>query len=268
MSAMSRMSRVVAAGACAFAVLASAQSAFAVSNVAVWGERFLSPINNVYNGLADTNSTILSNPLAGGDLAGVDLFWAVQPADAYTQNELNIMQDYLGNGGRIAFMGEHGGFTPLENNRINDALAFLGVDIQIVNDTLDPSDRVATVGDGQILAHPLTEGVNSYRYAAFAPLDVSGTAQSLMLSEDLNSTMMAFQNVGPGSVFLITDQNVFDSSRLTGSDNERMFENLLSGNTGTPPADPEPTPIPEPVTATLSLIALGGLGLSATRRRR
>lgn len=253
-------------------ILMTAQAAHA-ANVTVWGEALSgfnpNTINNFYNGLSGHSSSIASGTLDTVNLSNTNLLWATQPADAYSTAELNTMASFLGNGGRIAFMGEHGSFSPSENIRINAALSFLGADISINNTILDSGFRSASVVDGQILSHSLTTGVNTYQYAAFAPLTVSGSAVALMLGEDqyngTNSVMMAYQNIGPGSIFLITDQNVWDNSPTWGGayDNGRMFENLLSGNTGAPPVNGS---VPEP--ESLALIGLGFAALTVVRRRK
>lgn len=253
----------------ALAMLGSAGASAGV--VTVWGEALsgfnLGTINNFYNGLTGHSSSIAAGTLDTVNLTGVNLLWATQPADAYTAAEMTTMANFLSGGGRIAFMGEHGTFAPAQNTRINTALAFLGSTISINNVILDSGFRSASVVDGQILSHPLTTGVSTYEYAAFAPLTISGTAQALMLGEQpfgINpSIMMAYQNIGPGSIFLITDQNVWDHSPLWGAfDNERMFENLLTGVTGAPPVGGT---VPAP--ATLGLLGAGLVGLSVLRRR-
>ncbi|MFD2167965.1 PEP-CTERM sorting domain-containing protein [Thalassotalea euphylliae] len=234
--------------------------------ITVWGEELSgfnkSTINDFYNGLAGHSSSIATGSLDTIDLSTTDLLWATQPSDSYSNAELLAMQSYLALGGRIAFMGEHGSFAPDQNLRINDALSFLGSSISINNDIVDAFFRTASVGDGQILSHELTQGVNSYEYAAFAPLTVGVGAEVLMVGEELfngeTSVMMAFENIGAGSIFLITDQNVWDNSPGWGGtfDNARMFENLVTANTGAPAPTSQ---IPEPASIMLMSLALFGI---------
>lgn len=226
--------------------------------VGVFGERFsLGVIDNFYDGLAGHSSSILGS-ITGGALSGIDLLWAVQPSNAYTGAELTAMQDFLGGGGRIAFMGEHGSFAPNENNRINAALSAFGSTMSIINELVDIGVRTATVADGQILNHPLTAGVNRYDYAAFAPLSMGENGIALMLGEDDTSDiMMGFENIGGGSIFLITDQNVWDTARRADSDNEVLFENLLVGRTV--------STVPLPAAGWMMIAGLAALGFFRRR---
>lgn len=262
------MKRVLASLGIALSAMVHSPASVA-ADVVVWGESpfgvDLSAIAQFYDAFPTHTGVVATGQLNTISLAGIELLWAVQPSDSYTAAELATMSSFLAGGGRIAFMGEHGTIAPNQNNRISAALAALGSTISIQNTVVDAGFRSASVADGQILAHPLTTGVNTYRYAAFAPLLVSGTAEVLMRGEEnpLN-IMMAYQNIGAGSVFLITDQNVWDNVGSWGSfDNARMFENLLIGDTGAPPS---PNQVPAP--SALASIGLGLLGMALLRRRR
>ena len=260
-----------------FTVFLALGSAASASEVLVLGDdggccgsSIPSNVHNFYNGLAGHTSTLGSPVVTAAALSGIELLWAVQPSDAYTPAEILAMSAYLSSGGRIAFMGEHGGgFAINENNQVNAALAALGSVMSIQNNNAkDGGSQTALRANGEILTHSLTTGVDAYNYAAFAP--ILNAPEILMLGHDLSSVMMGFENIGAGSIFLITDQNVFDSGRLNAGNNRRMFENLLLADTGAPPPPPQcgqpgqpacPTPIP-------STIPLIGLGLALLGIRR
>jgi hypothetical protein len=229
------------------------------------------PINNFYDSLADHSSTIITGSLDSNDLTGVSLLWVIQPLIALTPAEISTLSDFLTTGGRIAFMGEHGsGLAIQENNNISAAVTALGGNMTILNNSaLDSGFHTATRVGGQILDHTLTIGVDTYEYAYYAPLLlISPPAQKLMLGTDLSSVMMAFENIGSGSIFMITDQNVVNFSGSV--DNDVMFENLLIGVTGAPPTiDAVPVEaVPIPTMSKWALIILSMLiGLMAFTNR-
>ncbi len=225
-------------------VLACCGSASA-DQVGVFGDRYdLNVINSFYNSLPGHSSAILGNL---DNLSGIGLLWAVQPADSYSATELSQMSDFIADGGRIAFMGEHGLYAPDENNRIGQALAYFGSGISIINNWPDGGYHDATRNNGQIFDHSLTAGVDTYNYACFAELNLTGNAQALMVGTDHSQVMMGYENIGAGSIFLITDQNVWDNVYSASYDNAQMFENLLTAAT---------TPVPLPAGVLLGLLGL------------
>ncbi len=225
----------------------------------------LSTINNFYNSGLTVNgqpvsSSILTGTLSTNNLANLNLLWMVQPANSYTANEIQSLSTFLLGGGRIAFMGEHGEIASSQNNRITAAITSLGGNISINNTLVEGGFRDVSRSNGQILENPLTEGVNTYNYAAFAPLNISGSAIALMIGQETPSNiMMAYQNIGAGSIFAITDQNVWDNVSMTSTnDNARLFTNLIGANTGAS------TSVPEPFTIVGTLIG----GTAAMRMRK
>lgn len=231
-------------------------------SVAVTGNFFdLTTIEDFYHDLGQTTKT--GSSVGTLNLDDVSLLWAVQPAFPYQLGDLVAMQSLLNRGGRIVFMGEHGGYRPKENLRLNNAISFLGGHITIQNLSPDPDFRVAAKDDGQILDHPLTVGVDTFEYACFAPLLLSGNAQALMRGQDdPTDIMMAYEAIGNGSIVVFADENGWDNERTgwpSGVDNARFFANLLPSSGG--------SAVPEPSTYGL-LGALALLGLVALRRAR
>ena len=243
--------------------------------VNVWsigiGGSLSAPINSFYNLLPGHSSSVISGSLDSNDLTGVSLLWVVQPPSLLTLAEISTLSAFLADGGRIAFMGEHGnGLANTENNNISAAVTALGGNMTILNNSAqDAGFRIATRVGGQILDHSLTNGVDTYEYAYFAPLIIiSPPAEALMLGTDLTSVMMSFENIGPGSIFMITDQNVLNFSGDV--DNDVMFENLLTGTTGAPPPVAATPATPVPTLSQWALIMLSmlfGLMVVANRKR-
>lgn len=223
-------------------------------------------INDIYNTntTPNTHTSSLLGSLNGTSVAGIDLLWLLQPETPYSAGELATLNGYIDDGGRIAFLGEHGNIAPTQNNNINTALSALGSTMSINNLILDGGFQDATRLDGQIQNDPLTDGVDTYNYAAYAPINV-GSGVNLMFGSDLTTSMMAFENVRAGSIFMITDQNVFDSANNTGSnDNGILFDNLVEGDTQNPN---NPNVVPLPAAGWMLIAGIGGLAAMGRRRK-
>lgn len=163
-------------------------------------------------------------------LDGTELLWSVLPAAHLSASEIDGMGIFLASGGCVAFVGEQGRHRYRENNRINVAIAALGGSMRIVNRLLDPGFRIATA-DGPIRSHPLTNGINIFRYAAFAPI-LPGNTSVIMTGEqpaNPSAVFMAAESVGGGRIFLVIDQNVWDEVRdFKNNDNGKLFLNLIT----------------------------------------
>jgi hypothetical protein len=184
-------------------------------------------LNDFYNTQAGVISSLISGEVTAADLVGVDLFVVNNPDNSLTASEISAMSGFLAGGKRILFIGENASFSS-ENNRITAAIAALGGSMTIDNVTFDSGYWTATVGNGQILSHTLTTGVNSLRYAA--PSGISGVlgGQGLFLSSDLTMTWAAQEWVGGGCIVLAADSNIIQPLATGGYDNDVFFNNLYS----------------------------------------
>ncbi len=214
------------------------------------------PIGAFYNGSfggpGGTSATYISGDLSTYSFSGVKLLWAL-PADDFTPDEISTMASFLSEGGHIGFLGEYYGFATARDNAINAAVDGLGGHIEIATNYADNGyPHYANRSNDHILADAFTEGVNSFVYGLFSPLILSDSATALILGEDKSSILLAYENIGAGTIFVMADQNTWDLDAYSaGTDNRTLFTNILT--------------VPEPASALL--LGLGLLGLPKFRKK-
>jgi hypothetical protein len=115
-----------------------------------------------YNSAGFTASLLgAAATITAGDLAGVDLFIAYAPDNAFTAGEIGVLASFLAGGGNVLFTGENASFPDL-NALINAALAGLGSGMQIVNTTIDAGFNTANLQGPS----PYLAGTAGFQYAA------------------------------------------------------------------------------------------------------
>jgi hypothetical protein len=107
-------------------------------------------------------ASLISGPVTGAQLAGVNLFIAPVPADPFDASEISALNNFLTGGGSIFFLGENEMNYARENGYINDALIALGSSLSIIGGSIDAGFH--TVTDSQIVVDPFTTGVTSFSY--------------------------------------------------------------------------------------------------------
>ena len=221
-------------------------------------------INDFYNSLPDHSSSIASDRyLNTVDLSTTDLLWIIYRDEPYTEAELSTMADFIAGGGRIAFFGPYPDSDEnvhrKANANVNTALNYLGSGIEILasyrpfsydskflgtpvssvpTDTLLVMLHVIKDTAGMITSHPLTTGVNKVFVALPVYMAVSGNAVALMFDPFTYLPAMAYEDIGPGSVFVVADLYMWIKHFQTPSDdygNHRLFENLLTVKTSSKP---------------------------------
>lgn len=194
------------------------------------GASFLTgPLNSFYNSLTGTTSSLTTT--ISGNLSFYDLIVVSLPLTPLSTSELGALSSFLSGGGRVAFIGEHGFYAPEANNRINAAIAALGGSMSLTNTAFDGGLRTTVAG--QILNHPLTQGVNTVEYGA--PSGIAGVTggNAFFLSQDLTQVWGAEEAVGGGSIVLLGDSNLAPTS----FDNGTFYQNLLTVTSGALPPD-------------------------------
>ena len=162
--------------------------------------------------------------------------------DAYTQTELESLNSYVRNGGRLLFFGEcvNAGGPAKANISANTALAFIGSSMTLGKDCFDTINQ--TAAGEQIVPHPLTERVLSLKYAAAN--SVSGGVP-LLISKDLQNPFFAYEQVGNGYVLVSGDLNIAPGVMGENIGNDIFFRNLTVAE------------IPEPNSIMLLLVGAG-----------
>lgn len=218
-------------------------------------------VNDFYNAYGGNRSTITTQAVSSIDFKGVDLFWSIQPSNGYSAADLLAMSNYLAGGGRIAFLGENGGTAAKQNANINAALTALGATMLIGSGTVDSGTQTASKVSGQIKDMSLTAGVKNFQYGAFAPIFLWDSAQAIVQGKNLSSALMAYQGIGGGGIFVVTDQNIWDGSRTLWSnhDNEMLLGRMAAAQVT--------APVPESATWAMMIAGFGAIGYVLRRRR-
>jgi hypothetical protein len=190
----------------------------------------------------------LSHGFSAASLAGTSLVIA-NMSNGYSSGELAALNSYVVGGGRLVISSEGGGF-PFAINSANAVYGALGS--SVVNDFggFDGNFHNTT----NIAASPFTNGVASINYAYSSGLS-GGTPLVFGVS---NQTLVAFQQIGSGYVFGVTDSNLSTNILETGNDNGQLFLNFENASISA---------VPEPSTWAMMILGFASVAFIACRRK-
>ncbi|MCF7955389.1 MAG: PEP-CTERM sorting domain-containing protein [Phycisphaerae bacterium] len=117
-------------------------------------------IKDYYNSLPGVTSSTLGSAITNSDLENIDLLILSTPNRAFSQSEVEAISGFIETNGSLFVIGE----ALLRNQchtHINELLSALNIDIQVNFDYFDMGSNHSTP-----LSHPLTDGIDSFRYGA------------------------------------------------------------------------------------------------------
>jgi hypothetical protein len=120
-------------------------------------------INEFYSSRPGKTSMIINGPVTPSLLAGKELLVIAAPSADFTAPEVAAISSFYQAGGSIFALGESVAidFGMTTNNTINGLIAGLGVPMSLEQRHFDTGLNFA-----EIAPHPLTNGVDSFRYGA------------------------------------------------------------------------------------------------------
>ncbi|CAD5373422.1 exported hypothetical protein [Rubrivivax sp. A210] len=219
------------------------------------GVMLTTDLNAYFNSLSGVTSSVIGDaaPLSAAALAGVDLFIgeAMASTDSYSAGELSALTAYVTGGGTAFLAAENNGFAAAIA-AVNAAAANMGSTMSVSAAQIEGGCGLVTASGAQ-LAGSLMAGVSSFSWGCGSRVN-GGTTE--LFASNLSDRVIASQAIGAGHLVIAGDSNLANNGIAAG--NRTFFANLLNmGSTHT---------VPEP--GTLLLVALSGLGMLASSRRR
>ena len=146
--------------------------------------------------------------LSADDMNGIGLLILYYPLIALNDRDISLMREFLAGGGRIVMMGEHGGYSPIENNILSEAAEKLGATFRIENENISKGCRIAK-GSAGMPENALTQDVKEgLYYNVVAPISYSGSAEPVLLVD--GKAWMVDQAADKGRITAIGDINCLD----------------------------------------------------------
>lgn len=191
-----------------------------------------------------TVGEITAEALAQGDVYVVPL-----PQQSFTDDEVNVMQRFVINGGAMLLIADYSGdYSDPARSLANSFGAILNGDIVTDPDPADHSDnRVHWVKytDKNFAEHPIFDNVNelqSFTSSSILPYSSLSLVKADANAVPTESVVAVATEYGLGRVVILGDSNFFDDTYgLNKADNEQFAVNIINWLTGNP-TDQNATP--------------------------
>ena len=151
------------------------------------------------------------------------------PKDGFSSAEVTAGLSFLDNGGRMFFIGEHGGFATY-NTHISNYVGELGGALSITS-AYEYAIMDSGVGNLNFTDSSINAGVSQMGYRAASYINVDPEISEAVVVDEKNNILVGDQALRKGRVTLIADVNPMDSDGTYGldsttNDNRIWFKNL------------------------------------------
>jgi hypothetical protein len=153
-------------------------------------------------------------------LSKYDLLVVVLPDSNYSTSEINVISNWVNNGGSLLVMGERTHPVYLDGNkRINLLLTDFNLEMNLTYEELDTINAYAN-------QHPTIEGCADLQMDWRGGINISGDAYALW--EYGGNIHVACQDTGNGRIILVADMNWITDLQIANQDNRQFGINAVN----------------------------------------
>ncbi len=157
--------------------------------------------------------------LSASNLAPYDVLILSFTDYNYSTSEINVVRDWVDNGGGLFIIGDQHDYQPHKTLALNDLLTHFDISF---NETSDGTNTVT-----EVFNHPINEGVSQITALAPGLVNIDGNAFPI-LGNDLSNIIVGGEEYGGGRIVLNADLATLRDSGIEDFDSLQFGINLVN----------------------------------------
>jgi len=153
-----------------------------------------------------------------------------QQGGVYTQNDFDMLRKWVANGGRLVWLTDQatgvsapGTDVSLAARKLLNADVAPSLHLPSVNRSGPEKDAAIPIGTALF-----TDGVRALSGTSRLRMPFGANPGLTPLIADQGGTVVGWYNLGKGTVVVVTDESLFENSRLNKADNARLAYNIAA----------------------------------------